>query len=580
MVGPSRPHPPSAREKTIEDLRPLLVGPVQRRLQEVEERLDQHLDEMVADVLPKAVVRGRAKGDELAWALGPLVERSVADTVRKAPVAFAEAIAPAMGPAIRKAVAGALRAAMQRFDLALERSLSVRSLRWRVEAWRTGRPFSEVVLLRSLTYRVEQLFLIHRGTGILLQHLTAEHGQDRDPDQIAAMLSAIERFAFDAFREDARLERFQVGDLTAWVEHGPLAILVAVVRGTAPEDYEASLREALDRTHLEHLETLADFRGDSTPFAGTRVLLAGCMQESRRASRRAWVASLLAVTVLLAMSATLFGLFAIASRRRFDAYVGALRGEPGLVVIAAERRGGRYAFTGLRDPLATDPAAALARSGLDPAIASLRFSSFYSLDPRLSERRAAAILRPPEGVSLTLRGGVLEIAGVARERWIERARTLAATVPGVEALAAERLYPEESVARERSLARALDAVELFFPPGSALLSAEQVLLLDRVAAEARRLVALAPEAGTTARIDVTGYTDPTGSAESNQELALARAEHVAAALRARGVTGRLSVRSGGVRVEAASRPGEDPWRSRCVALHVDLRGPGLGQELP
>jgi OOP family OmpA-OmpF porin len=235
---------------------------------------------------------------------------------------------------------------------------------------------------------------------------------------------------------------------------------------------------------------------------------------------------------------------------------------------------------GLRDPLAADPAAVLASRGLDPAAATLRFEPFYSLDPRLAERRAAAILEPPEGVSLAVHGGVLEIRGVAPARWIDRARTLATTLPSVTAFAGERLYPAESVALERSLAGALDAAELYFQPGSALLSADQRSVLDGVAAQARRLYALAPEAGTRAHIEVIGYVDPTGPDATNQRLAQARAEEVAAELRARGVAGSLSPHGGGVREGQFSGPGEDLSRSRCVVFHVDLRTPEAGEERP
>ena len=84
-----------------------------------------------------------------------------------------------MGPAIRRAIAEALRAMVDSFNQVLQHSLSARALRWRVEAWRTGRPFAEVVLSHSLVYRVEQVFLVHRDTGLLLQHVAADPQRPR-----------------------------------------------------------------------------------------------------------------------------------------------------------------------------------------------------------------------------------------------------------------------------------------------------------------------------------------------------------------------------------------------------------------
>ena len=52
-------------------------------------------------------------------------------------------------------------------------------------------------------------------------------------------------------------------------------------------------------------------------------------------------------------------------RARVDAYVQRLREEPGIVVASAEYRDGKWQVSGLRDPLAADPAVVLSQSGLN-----------------------------------------------------------------------------------------------------------------------------------------------------------------------------------------------------------------------
>ena len=80
----------------------------------------------------------------------------------------------------------------------LERRLSFESLKWRIEGWRTGRDFGEIVLTRSLGYRVEQVFLVHRETGLLLQHV-ARSDEVLDSDMVSGMLTAIQDFVRDSF---------------------------------------------------------------------------------------------------------------------------------------------------------------------------------------------------------------------------------------------------------------------------------------------------------------------------------------------------------------------------------------------
>src|SRR5262245_20541729 len=128
--------PRRSAARTLEDLRPLLVGPEQNRIQKLETELDERFGDKVAEVLPEAIASSRKKSDALGWAFEPIIDKSVREVVRKDPGSFANAISPAMGPAIRNAVANAIREMVQRLNEALNRSLTVQSVRWRIEAQR------------------------------------------------------------------------------------------------------------------------------------------------------------------------------------------------------------------------------------------------------------------------------------------------------------------------------------------------------------------------------------------------------------------------------------------------------------
>src|SRR5262249_19796625 len=149
----------------------------------------------------------------------------------------------------------ALAAMLQRLNEVLERSLSVQSLRWRIEARRTKRPFAEVVLLRTLVYRVEQVFLIHPGTGLVLQHVVADGVGMQTPDQVAPMLEAIASFMHEAFQpqpSSVHLRHVQIGDLILWVDRDASLAIAGVIRGVAPREFVDVLRDARERIYLTH----------------------------------------------------------------------------------------------------------------------------------------------------------------------------------------------------------------------------------------------------------------------------------------------------------------------------------------
>ena len=88
--------------------------------------------------------------------------------------------------------------------------------------------------------RVEQVLLIHRPTGLKLEHCFAPTVAYQDPEMVSGMLTAIQDFVRDSFSAPPgeTLDSLRVGDLEVWVEQGPHATIAAVIRGHAP----ASLR--------------------------------------------------------------------------------------------------------------------------------------------------------------------------------------------------------------------------------------------------------------------------------------------------------------------------------------------------
>jgi OOP family OmpA-OmpF porin len=124
--------------------------------------------------------------------------------------------------------------------------------------------------------RVEQVFLIHRNTSLLLAHVSVV-AEPADAHQVAAMLMAIRGFADGSLGAPESLDTFTLGDLTVCIEEGPDAVLAAVVRGKLPPGWRASFRDALETIHLEQGPELRSFNGDAAPFQSCRQVLETCL---------------------------------------------------------------------------------------------------------------------------------------------------------------------------------------------------------------------------------------------------------------------------------------------------------------
>ena len=286
----------------FEELRRLLLSRERQQLRDLEDRISdkERRSHDVAGVLPEAVKLSRERGEELARALRPAVEGSVRESIEKRPETFVDALHPIIGPMVRRSIAESLRRLMQSLNQTLEHTFSWQGLKWRFEALRTGKSFGEVVMLRSLIYRIEQLFLIHRKTSLSLLHVTADSAIARDSDMVAAMLSAIQDFVRDSFAtgEDSALEEFRVGELQVWIAAGRYAYLAGVIRGNPPRELRTTLEDTIESIHILKGSALANFQGDAVVFESVRPELEACLRAQYTASKSSGGRHVLAWTIL------------------------------------------------------------------------------------------------------------------------------------------------------------------------------------------------------------------------------------------------------------------------------------------
>ncbi len=568
------PEPANGEDASrLGELRELLLGRERRRLEDVERRLEALgvTPEELAELLPAAVVERTARDDQLAIALAPTLEKSLLESVERNPERIAAVVYPVIGPAIRMAIAESMAGMVASINRAIEHSLSPRGLRWRLEAWRSGVPFAQVVLRHALVYRIEQVFLVHRETGLLLAHAAVDEREAQDPDLVSAMLTAIRDFVRDSFavEPEAGLRQFAVGEVTVYVEAGPGALLAAAVRGQPPPELAPRLREVAETLHLQYRGALAEFTGDTAAFEPARPLLASCLEtvlSTDRPERRS-AAPRVAWSVLALL---LLGLLAwrIAEGRRWAAAVERLEREPGIVLAQSER--GR--LSGLRDPLAAAPTVVLAAAGIDVEGLEMRWEPYLSLDPRLVLARAERVLAPPSGVELALEGDTLLARGTAPAEWIAAAERSASRLPGIERLDASALAATLPAELAEPIA-ALEARRVLFERGSAALGSETRTALADLATSYLELRAAAAALGYAVGLELVGRTDESGSSERNRALAGERARAVRETLIELGLTEtELTERSlASAQPLAAADAASAARINRSVAFAVDLR---------
>jgi outer membrane protein OmpA-like peptidoglycan-associated protein len=545
--------------QSFEKLRHLILAPEQEDLARLRERVENP-DKRASDlsaVLPEAIQLRREQGgeDALGEALAPTVEAALRESVRKNPTTLADALFPVMGPAIRRSILQTLRMMFESFNQAMEQSFSLRGLGWRFEALRTGRPFSEVVLMHSLVFRTEQVFLIHKKTGLPLCHVVAPAVAMQDASLVSGMLSAIQDFVRDSFHspQGQAIEKMQIGELEVWIEDGPHTVIAAVIRGMAPESYRSELIETVEQVEREFSPQLEHFEGETSPFVAASEDLTRCLGARYREgeSMRPKPYVFVFAGILIAALAGWWG-FNTWRNHRWRAYADSLGQQPGIAVTSMNRKGGKFVISGLRDPLSADPQALLRSAGLDPRQAEFRWGSYYALDDAILQQRAVAMLKPPAGVSLTVADGVLRAQGVAPDDWVASFGVRSANMPGVRDVDTSQLIGANE-AEFRRLTNLIRATLITFPVGNADLSPAQEASLKLLAPQIAALLQKAALLHKSVAIEVIGHSDSTGLESTNEPLSRNRAEGVGRELFRDGAP-RGSLRPQGVAAAQPLRP--------------------------
>lgn len=526
-------HPPSEFDKgESEDfsaLRRLLLSPEQVQLDRIRQRLDTLVigPQEVSRVLPDAI-RLRARQDNrLLASMLPITQEALALSIKQSPQLISDSIAPILGSAIRKAISRAMGEMFQSLNQTLEYSMSWQGLQWRWEAWKTNRPFVEVVLLHTLRFRVEQVFLIHKKTGLLLSHVMAEGISSQGEAAISGMLTAIQDFVRDSFQQgqDEGLESLRIGDLTVWIEQGSSAILATVIRGNPPVKLRDFLQNTLESLHAQYSDSLQNFQGDAAVFLETRAHLEDCLQAQFEKKRKGVPVAFWVLSALLLILLGWWAYQASLSHQQWTELLRRIAAEPGIVVTTIQEEGGRTVFHGLRDPLAVDPERLLEEVGYPPHAAGFHFEPFIALTPEMVRQRAITVLQPPESVEVSIEGSRIILMGESSHDWISRVARSASAIPGVSEISLERLI-DTDVNQFEALQVELEGQAIFFFPGQGRLPNRELGKIQQVKFILQELDKKAMQLGRKPSINVMGYSSPVGSQLTNIALSKMRAQKV------------------------------------------------------
>ncbi len=449
---PPAPAGKSLSETDLETLRRLLLGPDYQSVLATNQMINDpdKLGELIIPALSQAL-QVKQSASSFQTAVTPSVVSALMDSVSDDPKPIADALYPVMGPAIRKSISATMAQMTSNFNELLEQSVSPKAWQWRFDAWRTGRSYSEVVLIKNLVYQVEQVFLIHQKTGLLLQHVVAVDAISKDPDMVSGMLTAIQDFTSDSFATEqaSGLNSLKLGDLTVLIENGPHATVAAVVRGSVPSDMQNKLAEVIEEVHLHNNKKLVNYKGDSSHFDHLQPILSEClktqlMNKRKKKKVKAKRNKLIKPAIYLSLLALMlfYGFNAYKNSQENEAWLAAqkiIKAEPGVIITQAVEQNGHFFISGLADPLAEAPSLLIKHGSHNNIKVELDFRPYLSMDSEIILKRVKKKFNVPDSVNLQLQDHVLTLVGRSTKNWLDKFEKEVIKTDGIAALDTKKL---------------------------------------------------------------------------------------------------------------------------------------------
>jgi len=172
-----------------------LAQNILQKLDALEDTVNTHekLSEKVNPIIDKKI---ETFVDEIPSKLGPVI----ADALTKSQDQVVEALFPIIGKMIKKYIQQEIKALSDSINSQVQTTFSVKTWQRKIKSIFTGVSETEIILSEMNKASVEQVFVIEKGSGLIIS--SASKQESIDEDMIAGMLTAIKSFVEDAFKKD------------------------------------------------------------------------------------------------------------------------------------------------------------------------------------------------------------------------------------------------------------------------------------------------------------------------------------------------------------------------------------------
>lgn len=203
--------------------------------------------------------------DALAAAVAPVLGEAIRQQIQDSREEIIDALYPVIGQIVVRAVSEAIRDLARSIDERLHAVTDSERIWQRLRSILTGIPLSSLILRESLPVLVQEIYVIHRESGLLLWYATNGREQTTDSDLISAMLTAIREFAEQVLGGNGEnLRQLQFGNRELVLEFGRHVYVGLLLEGVAPTQFRWNLHRHIYAFEKNQQHHLRHYDGDAS----------------------------------------------------------------------------------------------------------------------------------------------------------------------------------------------------------------------------------------------------------------------------------------------------------------------------
>jgi OOP family OmpA-OmpF porin len=384
---------------------------------------DQFTQE-VSDVLAAAIKQSNNRNNRINRALKEPINLGIEKAFKDNKQSIIDSILPIMGQLIRKTVTNSIKQFVADINRTLELGFSAKAIKWRWQAFRSGKSFAEMVFQKTVRYQIQEMFFVDRETGLLIEYA----GSDElviNKDAISSMLTAIQDFIGDSLQQKkSELISAEIGDNLIIITAGPHAYLASVIKGSPTERLKERLQQLIELIHADFGDDFAhqeNFR--NLPELSSLLkdnLITKSIDESDKAKKINFIPWIISLVVLISVVA-----YKLNQRRlEFNYIQETAVSTAGLFVKNIERTPSGFLVNGLLDPLAD-------LNQLQNLGVEFNTTSFISLDSEIILKRANSIMNEFPEVQISQVDNSFKLTGKVQINRLDQLKQRLQATPGI-----------------------------------------------------------------------------------------------------------------------------------------------------